>query len=142
MNGNIIRPAFGKKASVEKVPEPDPKSDYILPDPDAPPLEGEALERAQRDLLFALANMEYVRSTRDLITEIGDYIFSLKGFSPHGDNIKLRRQGLQSSSLEDLCAQARNSSEQQWAAKPSFFGALTLEHHYRVQSALSLLPKE
>ena len=136
---NVVRPTFGKKKDDKaKVPEPS-EDEYALPDPDAPPLEGEALVRAMRDLAFVVEDQQYVHETRELINQIHDYIFKLGGFSPRDANIKLRREGLKSSTLKDLCAQVRNTNKLQWNTNPSFFGALTLEYHYRMQAVLSLL---
>lgn len=109
---------------------------------DVGPLEGEARVRAGKDLVYMLANQEFANAMRNKIEAAGDTIFRLKDFAPDQESIRLRREGLQSHTLEDICQEIDKTNELQWRRQPSFIGALTLEHEYRVQRALSLMNNE
>lgn len=126
---------FGQKSEPTVEPESGVSDDYKL----IGRLEGEALERAQRDLVYMLANGDLVHAMRDKLEEAGETIFNLTGYSPDQESIRLRRQGLRSYSLEEICREVENTNQLQWRKQPSYLGALTLEHHYRVQTALSLM---
>lgn len=139
---NVVRPVFGKKkVEVEKPQQKDsdaeshPDDDYYDPKDYTP----EQLRRAQLDLVFMLQEVDRIQKVRDKLHTIGDFIHSLKDYVPNKENIKLRRQGMASLSVKDICEQAESSVELQWSAHPAYFGALTLEYHYRVKAALSLM---
>lgn len=145
---NIVRPAFGKKKSeadgskVQSAP-PHPDAEEVSDDyKHIGPLTGEELLRAQKDLVYILANHDFVHAMRNKLGEAGDTIFSLRGYSPDKESIRLRRQGLKSYSLEEICREVEKTHQLQWRKQPSYLGALTLEHHYRVQVALSLMNEE
>lgn len=142
---NVVRPAFGKKKAEAEAPQSKPETpeassdgDYYDPKDYTP----EQLLRAQLDLVFMLSDHLRIGKVRDKLHVIGDYIFGLKNYEPNKANIKLRRQGMTSLSLKDLCEQAESSVETQWSAYPAYFGALTLEYHYRVKAALSLMSED
>ncbi|MES2931198.1 MAG: hypothetical protein V4682_00685 [Patescibacteria group bacterium] len=141
MDDNVIRGVFGGKANPPSEQQVEPNQ-YDEPSDDYKhigPLEGLALLRAQQDLLYMLKNKEHVNKIRDRLEQLGDTVFSLRDFSPSEQSIELRRQGLRSDSLEQICALAEALSELQCRSQPSYLGALTLEHHARVQISLSLL---
>ncbi|MBU2159125.1 hypothetical protein KJ848_03000, partial [Patescibacteria group bacterium] len=141
MDDNVIRPTFGAKTNQTSKQQSEP-TQYDEPSDDyrhIGKLEGPALLRAQHDLLYLLKSKEHVSWTRDKLEQLGDIIFNLKDFSPSKQSIELRRQGLRSSSLEEICNLAEGLDETQSRSQPSYLGALTLEHHARVQVALSLL---
>ena len=141
---NIVRPVFGKKKAEEETrvqPSPlEPAAEEISDDyKQIGPLTGEALVRAQKDLVYMLANDAFVHEMRNKLEQAGDTIFALKDFAPDPASIRLRRQGLKNLSLEEICELVKNTHQLQWRSQPSYLGALTLEHHYRVQLALSLM---
>jgi hypothetical protein len=139
--GKVIPFAFGKKAPESEQPSPDTAE--AVPDEyeELGPLEleGEALLKAQKDLLYILANKEYVSRLRDHIERLGDVIFSMAGFAPHDANIQLRRQALAGDTLAELCAKAEQFNEMNCRTQPSYVGAITLEYHARVETALALM---
>lgn len=145
---NVVRPNFGKKKPEVDKPKtnpPEPNCEAVEKDGDyydPSSLTGEILVRAQKDLLYALAHQDHVNKSRDKIEAIGDFIFSLKNFTPNKHNIKLRRQGLHSYTLADICELVDSSQESEWRSQPSYFAALTLEYHYRIKAALSLMPDD
>jgi hypothetical protein len=106
------------------------------------PLKGETLKRAQNDLIYMLANQDFVTRMRDKLEQAGDTIFSLANFTPDQESIRLRREGLKFYSLEQICNETEKTNELQWRRQPSYLGALALEHHTRVQVALSLMNTE
>ncbi len=143
---NVVRPAFGKKrpevravtsASPSEPPKDEVSDDYKHMEP----LTGEALIRARKDLLYMLAHGDFVHQMRNKLDQAGDTIFALRGFAPDQESIRLRRQGLKSYSLEEICKKIEKTHQLQWRKQPSYLGALTLEHHYRVQAALSMMPE-
>ena len=143
---NVVRPAFGKQKIEEATVAPirtRSSCDEISDDyKHIEPLTGEALLRAQKDLVYLYSNRDFVSKMRDKLEEAGDVIFSLHDYVPDKESIRIRRQGLQSFSLEDLCNEANKTNQLQWRTQPSYLGALTLEHHARVQAALSIMPSE
>jgi hypothetical protein len=140
---NVVPLAFGKKRLNAVRPQSNPQKPVPGEASDGykhmGPLTGEDLERAQEDLLYMLVSREFVTQMRDKLTETGDTIFSLKGFVLDQESIRLRRQGLKSFSLKEICEEADRTHQLQWRSQPSYLGALTLEHHYRVQAALSTM---
>lgn len=127
----------------ERTQKKEPSGDEVPDDyKHVGPLEGEALLRAQKDLVYMLANHDFVHQMRNKLQEAGDTIFNLIGYTPDQESIRLRRQGLRSYSLEDICKEVEKTHQLQWRKQPSYLGALTLEHHYRVQTALSLMNEE
>lgn len=146
-NDNVVRPVFGKRkpeaAPVMPSAPSEPTRDEVSDDyKHIGPLTGEALVRAQKDLMYMLANGDFVHQMRNKLTEAGGTIFALRDFAPDQESIRLRRQGLKSYSLEDICKEVDKTHQLQWRKQPSYLGALTLEHHYRVQAALSIMPSE
>lgn len=151
---NVVRPTFGrKKPEVAETTAPaedgengqptqEPASDISDDYEHVGSLEGEALVRAQKDLIYMLANNEFVHAMRNKLEEAGDTIFNLIDYAPDPKSIRLRRQGLKSYSLQDICKEVEKTHQLQWRSQPSYLGALTLEHHYRVQLALSLMNEE
>ncbi len=139
---NVLRPVFGKKKLESAIQPALPQSAEEKASDDYKyigPITGEALEQAQKDLLYIYVNGAFVERMRNKIQEAGDTIFGLKDFVPDQASIRLRRQGLKSFSLEQICQEIERTHELQWRSQPSYLGALTLEHHYRVQTALSLM---
>ncbi len=142
---NVVRPDFGKRNTtavpVASAAPPEPPREEISDHfRHIGPLTGEALVRAQKDLLYMIANASFVHQMKNKLTEAGNTIFALRSFAPDQESIRLRRQGLKSYSLDDICKVANNTHQLQWRTQPSFLGALTLEHHCRVQAALSVMP--
>ncbi len=142
---NVIRPVFGKRKA-----EDDPSKKAAAPVVEA--TEEEAPDEydvgklspaeqvlARRDLAYMLTNGDRVHAMRDKLQGLGDLVFSLKDFVPDKKSIRLRRAGLKSQSLEEICDMTELCNELQARSQPSFIGALTLEHHYRVERALSQL---
>lgn len=144
---NVVRPAFGGKKPALAVVAPSspiesPQSEATDDHGNDAPLTGEALDRARQDLVYMLTHAEFVMSMGAKLTKAGDEIFSLRDFTPDQKNIRLRREGLKTFSLEDICKEVEKTQPLQWRSQPSYLGALTLEHHCRVQAALSVMPRE
>ena len=143
-DNNVVRPVFGKKKaeegqrSLSQTAAEEVSDDYKQIEP----LTGEVLLRAQKDLLYMLANDAFVHEMRNKLEQAGDTIFALKGFTPDPASIRLRRQGLKSLSFQEICELVQNTHQLQWRKQPSYLGALTLEHHCRLQLALSLMNEE
>lgn len=129
---------FGLKHDTVQAPESEVSDDYKQ----IGPLTGDMLARAQKDLVYMLVNQAFVHAMRNKLVKAGDTIFNLTGYEPDQESIRLRRQGLRSYSLEDICNEVEKTHQLQWRKQPSYLGALTLEHHYRVQAALSLMNEE
>lgn len=138
---NVVRPVFGRKSPLtQAAPTADTPKDEVPDDyKHIGPLEGEALERARIDLVYMIANGDFVHAMRNKLEEAGNVIFALKGFTPDTRSIELRRKGLKSYTLEEICRETEKTHQMQWRSQPSYLGALTLEHHERVQLALSFM---
>lgn len=143
---NVVRPDFGRSkapaAASEKTPIRAGLAEMFDELPDASRLTLEQCARAEQDLLYLLINQEFARAMRDKLQLAGDTIFSLGGFVVDKESIELRREGLRSLSLEDILAAIAVTDELQWSAQPSYIGALTLEHHARLQLAKAVMPQK
>lgn len=144
---NIVRPVFGQKKPGAKPtakplapgePASEASDDYSRLEPPT----GDALVRAETDFLYMVSNSGFVGEMRDKLEKASDTIFNLGGFIADQESIRLRRQGLKAYSLEEICREVDKTHELQWRRQPSYLGALTLEHHSRVQVALSLMNKK
>ncbi len=145
MVDNIIRPQFGKKKLDEAEAAPPEK---VKPEiawtmqPDDIPTTHEGRVALLNDLKYLVANSPRITATRDKLDHITDYIFSLANFNKSDTNIELRRSGLKSASLENLCHVVLESDQSQWQTKPNYFGAVVLEYRDRVDRLIKLFPRE
>lgn len=138
---NVVRPVFGAKPQRAESTPQTVSEDEGRGYESVGPLTGDALVQAQRDLVYLLQNMDYANRMRDRLEELGDIVFGLANFTPDTRSIDLRRQGLRTQSLEEICNMAENVTELQAKMQPSYLGALTLEHAARLNAALSLMDK-
>jgi hypothetical protein len=148
MTENVTRLTFGVKRPIEKLKTQPGRVTPIAQqakeptEQDVGSLVGEALAMAQRDLKYMIANSDHAHVAIAKINEITRHVFGLENFSPHDVSVELRRRGLRSTSLKELCVLAQRSKRGQWSNQPFYFCALALEYNSRVERAKSLLPKE
>ncbi len=144
MADNVIRPAFGKKPAVQppqKVENTQVSEPEDVLGADGLPTDPDKRIAILRDIQYMLADMEHLGRTRDRLHYINDFVFSLQGFDPSQRNIEIRREGLQSATLESLCEIINASDETQWKTKPNYFGSVTLEYQQRIERLIKLFPK-
>ena len=131
---NIIRPVFGKQP--ETITNLLDVSEYTYPEP----LSKEMLARAREDFVFMVTEAGFVHDMRNRLEEASAAIFDLKDFNPHEKSIELRREGISSYTLKEICQEIEKTHLLRWKSQPSYLGALLLEYHCHVHAALSLLP--
>ncbi len=134
---------FGRKQPKQPeaaAPEQPAKASWVSLVESAPGT-SEAQVRLATDMQYLLANMLRVNQTRDRIVEIDEYIQSLAGFSKSDGNVQIRREGLASASLENLCHIVLSSSRVHWQSKPNYYGAVLLEYNARIKKIMALVPK-
>jgi len=122
---NVIRPVFGAKpvaaASIQLAVVPDSVNEGSQGRyKDIGPLTGDALVQAQRDLVYVLTHMDFANCMRDRLEKLGDLVFDLAGYTPDTRSIELRRQGLRTMTLEEICNLAANVNEVQVRMQPSY----------------------
>ena len=146
----IIRFPFGNKKPAEKPAEENRQAHVTdLADEDDDPVADlsqftpEQLRAMTVDLLYIGQNKDHVSAMRDKLEQITDHIFSLRDFAPNKANIRLRREGLNAHTLQEICELVDTANNPlQWQTDPSYYGALMLEYDRRVKRAISLLPKD
>ncbi len=110
----IFRPTFGKKGEdVQEVPS-EQLAEPILSDAEYTEQHG--------DLIARVVQIE---------SDYADFLESLEQGAVDTANVELRRQGLKSMSLQQLCNIWLTSRETDWKMKPSFYAAMVIERYLR-----------
>ncbi|HEY4474086.1 MAG TPA: hypothetical protein VI957_02910 [Candidatus Paceibacterota bacterium] len=121
----IFRPTFGGKKPIVQTLE---RSGVPNPRPNE-----EIMAAFVSDVKFFTDNPQIIKNAVIQWNTITDYIFSLANFKKNDANVDLRRDTLQGTSLEQLCSYLLSTSENDWRARPSFYGAVILEMNLRLK---------
>lgn len=112
----IFRPTFGKQGK----------------DPQEVPVE-ELKEPALSDAEFTEQHADLIARVVQIESDFADVLESLEGVIDNA-NVELRREGLKSMSLQQLCNIWLTSRENDWKMRPAFYAAVLFERYSRSEA--------
>ncbi len=113
----IFRPTFGKKGEDAQDVPSEQSEEPILTDAEFTEQHG--------DLIAKVVQIE---------SDYADFLESLEQGAISTENVEVRREGLKSMSLQQLCNIWLTSRETDWKLKPSFYAAVMFERYARSEA--------